>query len=467
MKKKAIVIGGGLAGLATALTLSENFEVHIFEKNEVLGGKMRSIDENGYHFDFGPNTLTMPQYFWQVIAPFTDAKKALPFKKISQPTHHQMGNHTLVFTTDKAVMMEQLHKIDRQCAENYPAFIEEIKRLFFVSEKTFLQKTFFKRSDYISYQLTKDLLQAHPFQSLHDFIAHYFPNEHVQQLFERFATYIGSSPYATPATFAMIAYFELVEGTYFLEGGATKIASVLTDLLVEQDVHIHTNEAVEALAYDGNNIVFCETSKGRYKADLFICNTDYDLFQRMLGRKVKSHEMSTSAYVELIGLKEPVSLHHHNVLFSSDYRAEFEALRNGHYAKEPTVYSCYPYASDTSHQPALFVLINAPATAANFDLQREEVEEALIKWGVSSENINYRKILAPYYIERQFAVRDGAIYGQASNTIASSFMRPANKDFHLHNLYYVGGTVHPGGGSPIVVKGGYHVAKRILQEQDK
>ncbi|MBQ0138748.1 MAG: FAD-dependent oxidoreductase [Kurthia sp.] len=465
MRKKAIIIGGGLGGLATALTLSKQYEVHIFEKNASLGGKMKVIDIDGFHFDFGPNTLTMPHYFWRVIEPFcSNPKEKLPFRHIPNATHHQIGAHEVVFTIDEAEMKAQLRKMDEQSAENYPAFLMEIKRLFRLSEETFLRKTFFKKSDYLSLQLAGDLLKAHPFQTLHTFLETYFPHPEVQKLFERFATYIGSSPYATPATFAMIAYFELVEGTYYLPGGATKIAEVFTELLHQQNVHIHTTEAVEQLATDGEKIIGCQTTKGLYFADIFICNGDYDLFQPLLGRRVPYHELSTSGYVELIGLKQPVPLHHHNVWFSSNYKQEFTALRKGHYAPEPTVYSCYPYASDTSHPPALFVLINAPNATASDEQQSIHVTKALEKWGIPLEDIVLRKKLPPSYIEQNFSVRNGAIYGQASNSLKSSFMRPANRDKKYSNLYYVGGTVHPGGGSPIVVKGGYHVAKRILAE---
>lgn len=463
MKPKAIVIGGGLGGLATALTLSEKYEVHIFEKNKVLGGKMCSIDEEGFHFDFGPNTLTMPHYFWQVIAPFCDAKQKLPFKKIDYPTNHRMANFDIAFTTNEVEMVEQLRKIDEQSALNYPSFINEIKRLFHLSEKTFLEKTFFKTTDYMEWQLARDLVKAHPLQTLHQFIKHYFPNPLVQQLFERFATYIGSSPYATPATFAMIAYFELVEGTYYLEGGATKIAAVFTELLQQQGVQIHLNEGIEKVAVDGKKIIFCETNKGRHHADLFICNTDFDLFQSLLGRPMTKDEMSTSAYVELIGLSEPINLHHHNVLFSDQYEEEFSALRKGEYAEKPTVYSCYPYVSDQSHLPSLFVLINAPSRDVHYENATRDVDDALGKWGITEQMIRYRKVLPTSFIEQQFSVTQGAIYGRASNSLKGSFFRPPNKDHKLNNLYYVGGTVHPGGGSPIVVKGGYHVAKRILE----
>lgn len=464
MKKKAIIIGGGLGGLATALTLSPHYDVHIFEKNDTLGGKMQSIDIDGYHFDFGPNTLTMPQYFWQVIAPFGEAEKELPFERIEQATHHKLGKHDVVFTTNHQQMIEQLRLIDEESASNYIYFIDEITRLFHLSETAFLEKTFFNRKDYMSFELTRDVLKAHPFQTLHHFLKAYFPHPTIQQLFERFATYIGSSPYATPATFAMIAYFELVEGTYSLKGGATTIAKVFTKLLQQQGATFHLEEAVEKIAVDGQKIVCCETKKGRYFADVFICNIDYDMFQPLLGRKRQKHELSTSAYVELIGLKDPVALHHHNVLFSADYRAEFRALRAGAYAEKPTVYSCYSYASDTSHPPALFILINAPNAKADDSRQYGHVTEVLEQWGIVKENIAFRQVRPASYIEGEFAVRTGAIYGQASNTLKSSFLRPANRDKKFSNLYYVGGTVHPGGGSPIVVKGGYHVGKRIIEE---
>lgn len=464
MRPKAIIIGGGLGGLAAALTLSDEYEVHIFEKNDTLGGKMKAMDFDDYHFDFGPNTLTMPHYFWQVIEPFCPAKERLPFQKIDRPTSHQLENYRLTFSTDEQFMVEQLGLIDEVSAANYPAFLKEITRLFHLSEQAFLKKTFFSRKDYLNPELARALLEAQPFKTLDSFLSKYFPHPFVRQLFNRFATYIGSSPFATPATFAMIAYFELVEGTYFIEGGATKIAAIFHELLLEQNVVIHLNEPILNLAVNNGTLQFCETPKGRFEADLFICNTDYDYFQRLLGRKVVTNELSTSAYVELVGLKEPVSLAHHNLLFSEHYKDEFTALRAGQYAVKPTVYSCYPFASDSSHPPALFVLINAPSSGVASNLQEQHVTRALEQWGIASTNIAVRQVVPPAFLEEEFNVVAGAIYGRASNSLKGSFFRPPNKDFKLNNLYYVGGTVHPGGGSPIVVKGGYSVAKRILEK---
>lgn len=463
MKKQALIIGGGLGGLATALTLSTQYDVRILEKNEHVGGKMKAITLGGFHFDYGPNTLTMPHFFWQVIEPFGNAKELLPFKKIDRPTHHQLGDTEIIFTTNKDDMMAQLAKIDGASAKNYPAFLEEITKLYQLSEQQFLAKTFFHAADYCDMDLARSLLQMHPFQTLHAFLQHYFPHPLVQQLFGRFATYIGSSPYATPATFALIAYFELVEGTYYLEGGATTIASVFEHLLIKQGVPIHTNETVTNLKSDGQRIIGCTTNKGSYDADIVVCNADYTVFQSLLGRNVKIPKQSTSAYIELIGLNKPVSLFHHNVIFSADYEQEFRALCAGRYAAHPTVYSCYPYASDKSRPPALFVLINAPSTS-HFDahLLTSQVDHALYTWGITAQDIAVRKALPPSFIADSFLTQDGSIYGQASNTFYTSFFRPSNKDTHIKNLYYVGGTVHPGGGSPVVVKSGFEVGRRII-----
>lgn len=467
MKKRAIIIGGGLGGMAAALTLSRHYDVHIFEKNAWLGGKMQSIQVGEHQFDYGPNTLTMPRYFWELVAPFGDAKKLLPFKKLDNATKHQWGEHEVTFTTNRHNMQQQLAAIDPVSAANYPAFLEEVTRLFKLSEKAFLTKTFFSIKDYVKPSLLYHLVQAHPFETLDTFLARYFPHPTVRQLFGRFATYIGSSPYASPATFAMIAYFELVDGTYYLEGGATTIARVLEELLLEQGVHIHINEQIEKLAMANNEVTFCETAKGRYSADMIISDIDYAVAQTLLGRQPRTYELSTSAYVELITLKEPVPLHYHNVLFSDDYKAEFQFLRNSQLANEATVYSCYPYAATKEGHPGLFVLVNAPAkTALSMKKAQQQVNEALTRWGINTAQIEARKQLPPSYIAETFHVMQGAIYGQASNSLRGSFFRPANKDSRLKNMYFVGGTVHPGGGSPIVVKGGYEVAKRIIVENN-
>ena len=158
-----------------------------------------------------------------------------------------------------------------------------------------------------------------------------------------------------------------------------------------------------------------------------------------------------------------MELHHHNVLFSDDYPLEFRQLRKGQYATSPTIYACYPYASDKTCPPGLFVLVNAPNGDVSTEGQHALIDEALEKWGITQTDIIERTKFPPQFLKEYFNTHQGALYGRASNSFTGSFLRPANRDKRYKNLFYVGGTVHPGGGSPIVIKGGHEVAKRIIK----
>lgn len=276
--KKIVIVGGGLGGLASAVTLAHaGFEVELFEKNDHLGGKLMPVELGSYHFDFGPNTITMPAVFNRVISQTgEDPQEYLDFIPLKVHTrNHFPDGQAFDFSSNPEEMVHQLQTIDPAAADKYPAFIKEISRLYKLSERFFFPVTFQSWRDYLSPSLGFALFQVRPAESMHHFFQRYFTNPFLVQAFDRYATYIGSSPYRAPATFSMIAYLELVEGVYYTKGGNTGIAEAFAAVARKSGAALHTGTAVTKIITDSGQARGVELEDGtRIAADLVILNGD-------------------------------------------------------------------------------------------------------------------------------------------------------------------------------------------------
>ncbi|MCD5322471.1 MULTISPECIES: phytoene desaturase family protein [Pontibacillus] len=483
--KNIVIVGGGLAGLSAAIHLaSEGHQVKVFEKNEHFGGKMKSIDLGSYHFDFGPNTITMPQVFIETI------KKAglnpadyISFKKIEHHTRNVFPDGFVFdLSSSSSFMKEQLKKLDPKGSSRYPEFLKKIESLYTLSHKYFLHRTFESFRDYLSPSLGRALLKVRPNQTMHDFFHTYFENPKTIQALDRYATYIGSNPYVAPATFAMIAYLELVEGVYYVEGGNTKIADAFVQAALHLGVELFGHKMVSRIETSGGEASGVYLESGEFiHADEIIINGDLlkaypNLVKEedrpsFTNKRVREYEPSISGFVILAGLDGKMEqLHHHHLFFSNNYKKEFTQLQNGEYPGDPTIYICTSSKSDPTVSPNgdnCFILVNAPATGKDRvpidpEAYKEVIYKKLERFGLSiREKIQVEKIYTPEDLRVDFGAFRGSIYGPAANKKKDAFLRPFNRSQDIKNVWFAGGSTHPGGGSPMVVLSGQNVARAI------
>lgn len=488
--KNVVVIGGGLGGLSAAISLAaKGFTVTLLEKNNHLGGKLMPVQLGEASFDFGPNTITMPDVFREVISQTGENPDSyFEFIKLHSHTRNFSPDGAVFdFSSDRDKMLDQLATLDPAGAKNYPYYLEEVTRLYKMGESQFFRRTFTSTADYLSPGLGYSFSKVRPLQSLHRFHRKYFTNPFVIQALDRYATYIGSSPYVSPATFGLIAYLELVEGVYYTKGGNTKIAEGFEKLAKKLGVIIHTNCKVTSIEVKNKQAVSVSTEDGaRFPADTVVMNADllvaYPELVKEVDRphfsdeKAAKFEPSISAYVVLAETKKRhAELLHHTVYFSGDYKQEFNSLfEDKVYASDPTIYlsnSSFTEKEKSANGDNLFILVNAPATShhnENANGYKEVIYETLAKRGLSlKENVLSEKVITPKDIETIFGAFRGALYGIASNRKTDAFFRPRNKSADIANLYFVGGSTHPGGGSPMVTLSGLNVADVISKSNKK
>lgn len=490
MKRPHIaIVGGGLGGLAAAITLATaGMRVSLFEKNSHFGGKLMPVELGSYHFDFGPNTITMPHIFRQVIEQTgRDPEQYFQLEKLAVHTrnHFADGSH-IDFTADRSEMIRQLETLDPFAAVKYDAFLAEVARLYRSSEEHFFPLSFQSLRDYLSPSLGAAMLKVRPLESMDHFFSRYFKHAGLRQAVGRYATYIGSSPYKAPATFAMIAHLELAQGVFYAKGGNTSIARGFAEVAAECGVELHPETAVTRILTERGKATGVELANGeQISADAVILNGDLlsafpdlvDEAERPSFRNTKRDrfEPSISAFVITAGLDVRLpELKHHNVFFSADYPREFrELFTDKQYSGEPTIYISNSSHSDPSVSPLgdnLFILVNAPALTAQGTLQidpeqyKERIYDVLEHHGINIRaHLKEERIFTPEFIRDKFGSHRGALYGPSSNHPKDAFLRPSNASRDIQNLFFVGGSVHPGGGSPMVTLSGLNVAERLIK----
>ncbi len=488
--KKVIIIGGGLGGLSSAVTLAHaGFQVHLYEQNSHLGGKLMPVSLGNYSFDFGPNTITMPNVFNGIIE--QTGERAEDFFELLPLESHTRNffpdGSTIEFSSNPEIMATEIANISEPDAAAYPRFLEEIHRLYQLSERFFFPATFKSWRDYLSPSLGSALLRVRPLETMDHFFRRYFSHPNLLQALGRYATYIGSSPYKAPATFAMIAHLELAEGVYYTKGGNVRIAEAFAAVARKNGAVLQTEAAVQRIRVNNGAVNGVELADGEVvDADLVILNGDLlSAYPELVDQKLRPSfpddkaarfEPSISAFVITAGLTEHASeLKHHNVFFSNDYRQEFNDLFDQQrYSDNPTVYVSNSSYTDPSVSPDgsnLFILVNAPALTKEGQLQidpeqyKERIYDFLESYGVEIRSrLAVEKVFTPSFINEKFGSWRGALYGPSSHKKADAFLRPANASPDISNLYFIGGSTHPGGGSPIVTMGGQNLARRIIKE---
>lgn len=486
----AIVIGAGVGGLSAAIRLAvAGWQVTVYEKNPTVGGKMSEIIQDGFRWDTGPSVITMRHV---LEALFADAGRRLEdyltLLPIDPLTRYFYPDGTVLdATNDISHMSQQIAQLHPDDAEGYAAYLKYAAEIYRVTSPVFIYDQPPSPASFAKVPL-RDWLKADPLRQMQQAIEGHVSSPHLRQLLGRFATYVGGSPYRAPATLNLIAYLEMVEGVWYPEGGIYSIARALERLALELGVTIHTHTPVQQIIVEGGQAKGIRLHDGtQYKADVVIANSDVTTaYEHLLPRtpciqkrlrQLKEFEPSGSGFVMMLGVQsEHERLSHHNILFSSDYRREFdEIFRQQLPPTEPTVYIAITSKTDPDHAPSgcenWFILVNAPALSADFDWQvqrdhyRDIVLDRIESFGFSiRDKILTETLWTPMELAQNSAAHRGALYGPSANSRWTAFRRPHNRCPDVQGLYFVGGTTHPGGGVPMVMLSAQVVSKLVSRD---
>ncbi len=472
--KKAIVIGAGIAGIASALRLKhKGYDVIVFEANSYAGGKLHAIQQNGFRFDLGPSLFTMPHLVDELFHLFgLNSRDHFNYsqKEIVCNYFWSDGTNFSVPANTKEFVQRASEKfsIAPAIVQHY---LDRNQKKYDLTADIFLNKSLHRWSTYFSWNTFKSLLQTGKLdidKTLNEVNQRYFEHPKLVQLFNRYATYNGSSPYVTPGIMSMIPHLEMHFGTFHPQGGMHEISQSLFRLAEKVGVKFHFNEAVTSIDYQHNSVTGITTSCGSYDADVVVSNMDiFSTYKHLLKSakqpsKILKQERSSSALIFYWGINQAFpQLDLHNILFSDHYQEEFkEIFEHKSLHNDPTIYIHITSKEEAADAPPgcenWFVMINAPGNVGQdwSQLIRKARANVIKKINhVLSTDIEKcivtESILDPILIERQTRSHQGSLYGTSSNSKFAAFLRHPNFSSQFKNLYFSGGSVHPGGGIPL------------------
>ncbi|MGO3930407.1 phytoene desaturase family protein [Rhodopseudomonas pseudopalustris] len=491
---QAVIVGAGISGLTAAIALaSRGLAVTVLERAAQPGGKMRTVPIGASQIDSGPTVFTMRWVFEELFAAanrnFSDHVKLRPLDVLARHAWDDSGHLDLF--ADEARSADAIGAFAGAAeAARFRQFCADARETYRRLERPFLRSAKPSLPGLIISSGWRGLLQLpkiRPFTTMWNALGDYFHDPRMRQLFGRYATYCGSSPYMAPATLMLVAHVEQ-EGVWVIEGGMHQLATALADCAIALGVQIRYEQEVREVTIAGGRANGVTLSSGEHMAaSNVIVSADVTalgsgLFGADAARAavpVKLNERSLSAVTwSLVARTSGFPLSRHNVFFSRDYAAEFDDIFNkGAVPDEPTVYVCAQDRADNEatllrdDAEELLVLINAPAVGDRYPFGPAQVERyaerafaVLQRCGLTVTHDPQATVATtPNDFHRMFPATGGALYGRASHGWTASFRRPGART-KIPGLYVAGGSTHPGPGVPMAALSGRSAAASLYDD---
>lgn len=490
---RVIIIGAGIAGLATAIRLAlQEMTVSVYEKNDYPGGKLHAFEQDGFHFDAGPSLFTQPQLIEELFAaagePMADY---LQYRKEEATCNYFYEDGTRLTTyADREKLKAAVANLNSHDAAAVDKYLDAAARAYSNIGNVFLDHSLHKRKSLRWVDIFKALgatRKGHLFKTLNAENRSWFRDARLVQLFNRYATFNGSDPYKAPGMLSMIPHLDQNEGVFYPQGGMVSITDALYKLAVKLGVHFHFESPVQRIIVHENRAIGVVVHDKNILADLVVSNMDvYFTYAQLLNdsrkaKKLLKQERSSSALIFYWSMgKSFPELDLHNIFFAADYKAEFDHLfRLKKNYSDPTVYvnitsKCEPGVHAPEGMENWFVMVNAPANIGqDWEQYRNEYRSSIIAklnklLNTDLESvIKSETILDPVGIEKASASFMGSLYGTSSNSKMAAFLRHPNFSRQISGLYFVGGSVHPGGGIPLCLRSARITAAIISRDKRK
>jgi phytoene desaturase len=488
VSKSVIVIGAGLAGIAASIRMrKQGFDVVVLEKNNSHGGKLSEFSEGGFRFDKGPSLFTSPELVDELFE-LCGKNPRDHFNYVRHETactYFFKDKTSLIFSGNHEKLKAELtQKFSSALAFKTLTYLERSKETYARIGDFFIDNPPVKFKDV----LRKDLIVRYPHfltaklrKTLHQYNHASLKEPKLVQIFDRYGTYNGSNPFKMSGLYSMIPHLEGNTGTYFPTNGMRSIAESLYQLAVDQGVKFKFDTVIDSVNFSSAEY-FVKTATENIQASHLICAIDHVKFYRdiLKDEKLLNHyskqERSSSAVVFYWGIKSKnPELGLHSIFFSEDYRNEFEEIFTKKIVPEdPTIYvhvSSFVNSADApDNGQNWFVMVNTPAGLVPTESQIAVLKEKIlarikIQFDIDLKNeIVTERIWNSKGIEEDTGSFMGALYGASSNGKLAALRRHGNKSKKFPKLYFCGGTVHPGGGIPLVLKSAKIVSELIARE---
>ncbi|WP_082674437.1 1-hydroxycarotenoid 3,4-desaturase CrtD [Thiohalocapsa sp. ML1] len=492
LNNRVIIIGAGMGGLCAALKLAlAGVEVTVLEGGHRPGGKLREQHQGDQSFYTGPTVLTMPWVFEEIFAEAGTSFR----ERVTLHSPDILARHA--WSRDERLDLFGDHERSAQAiaefagpteADGFRRFAAHAKRVYEALDHPFIRSpqptpiTIFAR---FGWSGLSELMRIKAIFTLWQALGQYFKDPRLKQLFGRYATYVGASPYRAPATLMLVADVES-RGVFAVESGIHRLPEALAALAEEKGVTFRYGARVQEIVVERGSARGVLLADGeRLDADAVICNADAAaLGAGLFGEQVRdavapipaakrSHSVVTW---NLVARPEGFPMQFHNVFFPPDYRAEFKAVFDDlRLPRDPTVYICAqdrgnPNAAPPSAPERLLLVVNAPARGDTESIPEAEIRRCessvmalLDHCGLTLADSREIAVTTPAHFEQAYPASGGAVFGRVNHGWWGSFDRPGTVT-KVPGLYTAGGSVHPGPGIPMASISGRLAADKVLAD---
>jgi len=490
-RKSAVIIGSGIGGIATAIYLAKNgYNVSVFEKNSTAGGRCGQLIREGHRFDLGATMLVMPEIYREIFEslgiPFFEKNEIKPLKNLYNIYFD--NNDVVTFTTDKEKMKMQHERIEPGSFAKSQKYVKDGYEIFQIGMNKLIGRNFDNIFQFANFRNIGMLVKLKTYISNWKYVKKFFRDNHLRMAYTFQNIYVGQSPFDSPALFSMVPAAELTEGSFFPKGGMYTIVENLVSEAHSSGVIFQYNKPVKKIKVTANMAEGIILEDGtEINADVIVANADLPyVYRNLLPDRRKSgridrmkYSCSAISYHWALDKVYP-QLGHHSVFLSDGFREGLDRIFvDKSVGDHPSFYIHAPVRTDPSAAPpghdTLSFIVGAGHVdrkkKQDWDDQKKKTRMALIQrlkqLGLEDieEHIKFEICYTPENWEHACNISRGSVFGSlAHNLMQMGYFRPHNQHGRYKNLFFVGGSTHPGNGIPNVLLSAKLTAERILNK---
>lgn len=491
-KKTATIVGAGIGGLCSAARLlKDGYDVSVYEKEDLVGGRANRIKQDGYIFDTGPTLLMMTDVLYDTFK-YCGKDFNNYIELIQLEPNYQVAfadGSRITVSSNLPRFAQELAKFDPKAPEQFYRFFSDVAEIYRLSRGGFIDKNFDNITDFINLRSGLQLLRKRGLISLWKFVSRYFDDDRLRQLFSFQSMYLGVSPYEAPAVYSLLSYMETGLGIWYPKGGMYSLSQALEKLVIDMGGNIYTKTEVDKVIVENNIAKGIKLQKNKsINSDIVICNADLiyayknllpsSIRLKSFGRKAENLKQASSALLFYWGVDSDLQgMLHHNVYLCRDFKNNLTEILHDHtLPSDPSFYVYIPTKTDPRLAPAghsvVYILVPVPNLSKdnNWDkgiaIIRQQLLSRLKKeFGQDiKKHIRTEKIFTPHDFESKFNLTSGSAFGLTHHLFQSGYFRPHNVERSVKGLYFVGASTYPGGGIPMVALSAKLVVERIIKD---
>lgn len=489
-RKNVAVIGSGFGGLASAIRLqAQGFQVTLFEKRDLPGGRAYVYRENGFTFDAGPTVITAPETLIELfqvagrkIEDFVELLPVTPFYKLFWE-----DGQTFDYTGDLQKTLEQIRRISKDDENGYLQFLNYTKDVYQEGYVKLAAEPFLNWWSML--RVAPQLAKLRADRSVYQIVSKYVKNEHLRQAFSFHSLLVGGNPFATSSIYTLIHYLEREGGVYFPKGGTGALVQALVRLFQELGGKLQLNSEVEEILTQNGTVVGLKEKGKVHRFEFVVSNGDvvhtykhllrHEELAKSTAAKVEKMRHSMSLFLIYFGTNKTYpNIAHHNVIFGPRFKGLLKDIFNyGNLAEDFSLYLHAPTKTDSDLAPPGhegFYVLSPVSHLGKMDIdwkvEGPRYAERILNYlearylpGLKASLV-IQKIFTPEDFKTELNAHWGSAFSLEPVLHQSAYFRTHNRDDKLKGLYFVGAGTHPGAGLPGVLSSAKATSKVIFQD---